>query len=296
MGGFDGIGGALVSGGFDLLGKGIEAWTSHNQREQEYARQKEFATHGIRWRVADAKAAGIHPIYAIGANTPTYSPQSAIGTDLGLSDFGQNIGRAIEAKQTREERQNAQEVANDVGKAQASYYRAAANNQQAQADLAGQRSVTEALQDTRSDVISQMASSSERQIRTQQQQPPMAQSSSNPGMDKPTPRYDFEYNAEGKPVRIGHSQSLHDKYEDMFILEYIPFVQGFITDIRYKITKEPILGHDGIWRAWNDEYFAPIDIKSYRPKWRDWLRTHAAEITRRYGNGSSRRPADWTGG
>lgn len=177
MGAFGSIGGALVSGGFDLLGKGIQAWTSHNQSKQEYARQKEFATHGIRWKVADAKAAGIHPIYAIGANTPTYSPQAAIGTDLGLSDIGQNIGRAIEAKQTRQERAEAQEIANNIGNATADYYRAAADNQRAQADLAGQRSVTEALQDIRHDVISDMAVSSERQVRTQQQQPPMSYAS-----------------------------------------------------------------------------------------------------------------------
>lgn len=71
---------------------------------QEYERQKEFAQNGIRWRVEDAKAAGIHPIFAIGANTSTYSPQAAVGTDYGLSSAGQNISRAIEAKQTRAER------------------------------------------------------------------------------------------------------------------------------------------------------------------------------------------------
>lgn len=41
---------------------------------QDRLQQKEFATHGIRWKVADAKAAGIHPLAAMGANTHSPSP------------------------------------------------------------------------------------------------------------------------------------------------------------------------------------------------------------------------------
>lgn len=100
---------------------------------QEYERQKEFAQNGIRWKVADAKAAGIHPIFAIGANTPTYSPQAAVGTDYGLSQIGQNIGRAIEAGQTRYERAQANALQARMGDAQiglidaqTDYYRALA--------------------------------------------------------------------------------------------------------------------------------------------------------------------------
>ena len=100
---------------------------------QEYERQKEFAQNGIRWKVADAKAAGIHPIFAIGANTPTYSPQAAVGSDYGLSNVGQNIGRAIEAGQTRYERAQANALQARMGDAQiglidaqTDYYRALA--------------------------------------------------------------------------------------------------------------------------------------------------------------------------
>lgn len=67
-------------------------------KEKEYKQQKEFAQSGIQWKVADAEKAGIHPLYALGANTVSYSPQSVGASDFsGLADAGQNIGRAIDA-------------------------------------------------------------------------------------------------------------------------------------------------------------------------------------------------------
>lgn len=80
---------------------------AHSQSQA--ALQKQFAQKGIRWRVKDAKAAGIHPLYALGANTPTYSPTStAFGASTGLGDgiaqAGQNVGRALDANQNQAQR------------------------------------------------------------------------------------------------------------------------------------------------------------------------------------------------
>lgn len=67
--------------------------------EVQYRQQKEFAQNGIQWKVADAKEAGIHPLYALGANTVSYAPVSVGNTNpaAGLAEAGQNIGRAIDA-------------------------------------------------------------------------------------------------------------------------------------------------------------------------------------------------------
>lgn len=77
---------------------------------QNIANQKEFAQKGIRWKVADAKAAGLAPLAALGAQTTSFSPvhvgeqpNTALGD--GLSDMGQNISRAVNAQQTQPERQ-----------------------------------------------------------------------------------------------------------------------------------------------------------------------------------------------
>lgn len=106
-------------------------------KRQEYA-QREFAKHGIRWKVADAKAAGLHPLAALGASGAAYSPVSSAGSDLG--SVGQDISRSIEATRTADERRmarSAQEaelaLRERVGAAQAAMYEAQANLANSQA-------------------------------------------------------------------------------------------------------------------------------------------------------------------
>lgn len=93
--------GASIAGGLlsaksqDKANKQAEA----NALRQE-ALQKEFAQSGIQWKVKDAEAAGVHPLFALGANTTSYQPTNVGGgaTDFGfLGEAGQNIGRAIDA-------------------------------------------------------------------------------------------------------------------------------------------------------------------------------------------------------
>lgn len=110
--------GALIGAGSSLIGGLLGRSDAKDAqkaaaraRQQEYLQQKEFAKSGIQWRVKDAQKAGIHPLYAIGANTVSYSPQS-IG-DPGpssmdwLGDVGQNIGRAIDATRSNSKKAEA---------------------------------------------------------------------------------------------------------------------------------------------------------------------------------------------
>lgn len=71
--------------------------------------QREFAQHGVRWRVEDAKAAGVHPVYALGAQLPAASP-IAFADSMGpaISEAGQNIASGIAARGTRQDRLLAQ--------------------------------------------------------------------------------------------------------------------------------------------------------------------------------------------
>lgn len=104
----------------DLISAGINLYnSSQNRSSQEafnaqqlqiardnMAMQKEFAQMGIRWKVEDAKAAGLHPLAALGAQTSSFSPVSLGGeapkTDL--SAMGQDLSRAFKAAATKEER------------------------------------------------------------------------------------------------------------------------------------------------------------------------------------------------
>lgn len=91
---------------------------SDNSQAMNFAReqlqfQREAARHGIRWRVADAKESGVHPLFALGA--PSFQPSpvsfpvgdSGGGTDIGgaLSQMSQGVGRAIHATASKAERE-----------------------------------------------------------------------------------------------------------------------------------------------------------------------------------------------
>lgn len=69
--------------------------------------QKLFAKNSVQWKVADAKKAGIHPLYALGANTTSYAP-IAINDSLGpaLQAAGQDVSRAMYANADSETRGN----------------------------------------------------------------------------------------------------------------------------------------------------------------------------------------------
>lgn len=93
--------GSIIGAGASLLG----GLMGESGKRRELAQQKEFAQHGIRWRVEDARAAGIHPALAMGASVPSYTPVG-LGSSMaeGLSNAGQDVSRAIASTQTMPER------------------------------------------------------------------------------------------------------------------------------------------------------------------------------------------------
>lgn len=117
------IGGAMVGGYFSnrAADKASDATQEANNINAEMARrniqqQREFAQHGIRWKVEDAKAAGLHPLAALGANTHSFAPVSVgavpdtAHADAMASfgrDLGQGLERGINATRTQPERQQA---------------------------------------------------------------------------------------------------------------------------------------------------------------------------------------------
>lgn len=104
-----GAAGSLLGG---LLGQSSASRSRDeaNQLAREQMQmQYEFAQNGLRWKVEDAKRAGIHPLYAVGAPATSYAPVSVGGrADMSManavSDMGQNIGRAVNATKTQDER------------------------------------------------------------------------------------------------------------------------------------------------------------------------------------------------
>lgn len=103
--------GSLIAGGAGLIGGAMNSISGSNANDRNLSMaqqnidlQKEFARNGIRWRVADAKAAGIHPLAALGANTTSFSPVTAFqqGSNAGdsVALAGQNVGKMVSALPT----------------------------------------------------------------------------------------------------------------------------------------------------------------------------------------------------
>lgn len=163
MGWGSAIGGA-IGGALGLIGAGQSQASAERLNQLNYEHQKEFAQNGIRWKVADAKAAGLHPLAALGASTASYSPSAVIGDSPDysfLKDMGQGIDRAMDAKATRQERAEREQKENVLF-----------NEELKGKQLQNQETETR-IQSMKWDMAMDAARNAERSVRTQQQVPPM---------------------------------------------------------------------------------------------------------------------------
>lgn len=101
--------GSLISAGASLLGGIMGNRSNAKANEKNEAMQRDFANNSIAWRVADAKRAGIHPVYALGAPTMSVSPSHVGDTSMpaALSQMGQDVGRAVNATRSGQQKMDA---------------------------------------------------------------------------------------------------------------------------------------------------------------------------------------------
>lgn len=111
--------GALISAGANLLGGlfGRQSQADANALNAQVAReniakQEEFARSGVQWRVEDARKAGIHPLYALGAQPSSFSPvhvgaQGDTSLPTAFANAGQDISRAVNATRTGQDKVDA---------------------------------------------------------------------------------------------------------------------------------------------------------------------------------------------
>lgn len=106
--------GSLASGIFGRSAARDAQETQSRMAQQNIDLQREFAQNGIQWRVADANKAGVHPLAALGAQTVSFSPVSVGGEvdnsmSTAMSNIGQDLGRAINATRSSDQRDAAYE-------------------------------------------------------------------------------------------------------------------------------------------------------------------------------------------
>lgn len=97
--------GPIISAIGNVAGGLIGSDSARSASNQAFDRQVMFAKKGIQWRVEDAKKAGVHPLFALGAQTHSYTP-ATVGDPLGqaVANMGQDIGRAVDANSTHAQR------------------------------------------------------------------------------------------------------------------------------------------------------------------------------------------------
>lgn len=88
--------GALIGAGSKLIG----GLFNQKMANRNIELQREFASTGIQRRTEDAEKAGISKLYALGANTQSFSPVAVGGVGGGIAEAGQDIGRAVTAQQS----------------------------------------------------------------------------------------------------------------------------------------------------------------------------------------------------
>lgn len=114
---FKGSGGSLVGGTLGSITGLINQSSANNHAmavaQMNAALQKEFAQNSIKWRVEDAKRAGVHPMAALGISPASFSPVSAPFTSNGLEDMlatmGQNVDRAALAAKDAKAQEDAKD-------------------------------------------------------------------------------------------------------------------------------------------------------------------------------------------
>lgn len=108
---------AVIGGGSAIIGGLLNRDAIDRANDQNaqiaatnIAKQEQFAKQGIGYKVQDARASGIHPLYALGANTTSFSPVSVGAvpdTSIGdaMTNMGQNVSNAVMRSSTQLDRQ-----------------------------------------------------------------------------------------------------------------------------------------------------------------------------------------------
>lgn len=246
------IGGAAIGAIGSLIGGHQSAKAAEHQAALQYEHQKEFAQNGIRWKVADAKSAGIHPLAALGAQTFSYNPVMTQTDDRGISEalgrMGQGVERAYQAKQMQVDRELDQKLKN-----------AQIENVQAQTDA----------------VKAQAEASRQAVARTALPPPMPVANKKKPGEAIPTPpdlrlsepirMEGFYMDHHGRKKGLIPSDELKQRTEDVFGVEWGPFIYTLLRDAYGRLSGNEVAGHYWHGGLLDGEY-KPYSRREYHGK------------------------------
>lgn len=109
---------------FSAIGSIIGGIMGASSAAKDRKLQIKFAKNGIQWRAADARAAGIHPLAALGAQTPTYTPVGDGGLGSAIAQGASAMGDTFANTQSSKAQKPIIQSQLEVNKAQADLLRA----------------------------------------------------------------------------------------------------------------------------------------------------------------------------
>lgn len=264
MGFFDGAAGGIIGGAISGIGSlfgGVQsAHNAEKLQQMNYQAQKEFAQNGIRWRVADAKAAGIHPLYALGAFPASYSPVSGYSGDNGISEaasqFGQGISRAVQAKMTRDEREREQARQEMQDVFALARFKQDQRYQDAQVRLIDSEI---AKNKVASDVMLMNAAKTapmpgSRTLLSGQADAPPTGTKEAPYWEESIPQFGFTHDPRGRKIDIVPGDDIASRTEDKLIIEWLPWFQAWFRNMKAKTFGSEV---DGYWWHGDDKGYLP---------------------------------------
>lgn len=257
--------GGIVQGGLGAR-KAQQNFDRSQKQERVLAQQnidlqREFAQNGIQWKVSDARAAGIHPLYALGANTTSF--QNVVGGGSTASNvvpnyagIGQNIGRAINSVLNSEERQlsldlqreqlKSSKLDNDIKRAEFASHISRMNSAQLSAPLPS-------VENTNFVPAQVTASPSRHRMDIQA---------------GPVPSVMFRRRSDGGMIPIPSKES-KEGMEDMFMMSPLWFAEHYLKPLfSSKGISKPSVSDlpagKNAWR-WNGYYFKPVYVPNKLP-------------------------------
>ena len=280
MGIFSGLAGDVIGAVGSLIGGNKAQQNAEKTQRMNYQAQKEFAQNGIRWKVADAKAAGIHPLYALGASTNSFTPISGYAGDNGISqaanEFGQGISRAVQAKMTRDEREAAQARQEMQDVFTLARFRQEQRYQDAQirlidSEIARNKVASDVALMTAAKTAPMPGSPT---LLPGQADAPPAGTKEAPYWDTSIPYVGFAHDPEGRKQAVIPSDPMAQRTEDKLVIEWIPWVASVFDNFRAKVLGKEVHGY---WWHGDDKGFLP-----YPPKKKKDFLENISDVVRFY--------------
>lgn len=101
--------GTILSTAANVVGGLLARKSTKDANKENIAQQREFAQNSIQWRAEDARKAGIHPAFAMGAPTMSFAPSSVGDSSMpaAMASMGQDLGRAFDVTRSGQQKMDA---------------------------------------------------------------------------------------------------------------------------------------------------------------------------------------------